>query len=154
MSVPQSFNSFAMPKLYDVHTHIGIDTGFYLRGWWPYSATTQDLLDRMRNNRIDRAVCFPFTLAQRHFDPYAFAEHGEVKLLDGRFPFDRENALLADEISRVDSDKRLLQFAMFDPSRCVDQQVKSIEKLIGKIAGLKTQTTVLRSPIRGSAIRN
>ena len=106
-----------------------------------------DLLDRMDENRIDRAVCFPFTLPSA-FDPYAFSKHDERKLLDGRFPFDVENALLADEIVRVDSDKRLLQFAMFDPARCVDQQVKSIEKLIGKIAGLKTQTTVLQSPIR------
>jgi predicted TIM-barrel fold metal-dependent hydrolase len=82
------------------------------------------------------------------FDPYAFAKHDERKLLDGRFPFDVENQLLANEIAHVDSEKRCLQFAMFDPGRCVAQQVKSIQKLIGKIAGLKTQTTVLRSPIR------
>src|SRR4051812_21634568 len=133
--------------LYDVHTHVGLDTGFFLRGWWPYAATARDLLDRMDENGIGRAVCFPFTLPSA-FDPYAFARRGELTLLDGRFPFDVENQLLADEIDRVDSDRRLLQFAMFDPARRVDEQVKSIEKMIGKIAGLKTQTTVLQSPIR------
>jgi predicted TIM-barrel fold metal-dependent hydrolase len=133
--------------LYDVHTHVGLDTGFFLRGWWPYASTARDLLDRMGENRIGRAVCFPFTLPSA-FDPYAFAKHDERKLIEGRFPFDLENALLADEIARVDTDKRLLQFAMFDPGRCVDEQVKAIQKLVGKIAGLKTQTTVLQSPIR------
>jgi predicted TIM-barrel fold metal-dependent hydrolase len=133
--------------LYDVHTHVGLDSGFYLRGWWPYASTARDLLDRMDENRIGRAVCFPFTLPSA-FDPYAFAKHDERKLIEGRFPFDVENALLADEIERVDTDKRLLQFAMFDPGRCVDQQVESIQKLVGKFAGLKTQTTVLQSPIR------
>jgi predicted TIM-barrel fold metal-dependent hydrolase len=136
-----------MPELYDVHTHVGLDTGFFLRGWWPYASTVRDLLDRMDENGIARAVCFPFTLPSA-FDPYAFARHGEVKLLDGRFPFDLENQLLCDEIARVDSQKRCLQFAMFDPARRVAEQVKATEKLIGKIVGLKTQTTVLRSPIR------
>ena len=120
--------------LYDVHTHVGIDAGFFLRGWWPYASTAHDLLDRMDENGIGRAVCFPFTLPSA-FDPYAFARSGELKLIDGRFPFDLENQLLATEIARVDSEKRLLQFAMFDPARCVAEQLKSIEKLIGKIAG-------------------
>ena len=30
--------------LYDVHTHVGADQGFLLRGWWPYASTTTDLL--------------------------------------------------------------------------------------------------------------
>jgi len=42
-------------------------------------------------------------------------ERGELKLLDGRFPFERENDLLAKEIERIDSNKQLIQFAMFDP---------------------------------------
>jgi predicted TIM-barrel fold metal-dependent hydrolase len=102
----------------------------------------------MDENGIGKAVCFPFTLPSA-FDPYAFAKHDERKLLDGRFPFDVENALLADELARVDSERRLLQFAMFDPARRVPEQVKAIEKLVGTIAGLKTQTTVLQSNIRG-----
>ncbi len=134
--------------LYDVHTHVGLDSGFFLRGWWPYASTARDLLDRMDENGIGRAACFPFTLPSA-FDPYAFAKHDERKLLEGRYPFDVENPLLADEITRVDSEKRLVQFAMFDPARRVPEQVKAIEKLVGKIAGLKTQTTVLQSPIRG-----
>jgi len=134
-----------MALKYDVHTHVGIDTGFYLRGWWPYSATARDLLVQMDRHGIDRAVCFPFTLPSA-FDVEAFTRD-EVTLLPGRFPFDRENALLAKEIERLGHD-RLLPFAMFDPSREIERQVEAIKPLIGKIAGLKTQSTVLRSPVK------
>jgi len=134
-----------MGTTYDVHTHVGLDTGFYLRGWWPYAATARDLLEQMDRHGIDRAVCFPFTLPSA-FDTEAFAGRNEVTLRTGRFPFDRENALLAEEIERVGSG-RLFQFAMFDPHRGIDRQVEAIKLLIGKIAGLKTQSTVLRSPV-------
>src|SRR5580765_3744864 len=130
----------------DVHTHVGLDLGFLLRGWWPYASSTRDLLQQMDLNGIDRAVAFPFTLPSA-FDPYAFSERNELTLLPGRFPFDRENAALAQEIERVGGG-RLLQFAMFDPAREIAQQVAAIEKLVGKIAGLKTQSTVLRSSVR------
>jgi hypothetical protein len=30
--------------------------GFWLRGWWPYAATSGDLLSAMDANGIDRAV--------------------------------------------------------------------------------------------------
>jgi predicted TIM-barrel fold metal-dependent hydrolase len=131
---------------YDVHTHVGLDTGFYLRGWWPYAATAADLLAQMDAHGIDRAVAFPFTLPSA-FDVDAFAERNEITVRPGRFPFDRENALLAQEIERVGGG-RLLQFAMFDPSREIERQVAAIEPLIGKIRGLKTQSTVIRSPVR------
>jgi predicted TIM-barrel fold metal-dependent hydrolase len=134
-----------MTLKYDVHTHIGLDVGFYVRGWWPYAATARDLLEQMDRHGIDRAVCFPFTLPSA-FDTDAFANRNEVTLQSGRFPFDRENALLAQEIERVGTG-RLLQFAMFDPAREIDRQVEAIKPLIGKIAGLKTQSTVLRSPV-------
>jgi predicted TIM-barrel fold metal-dependent hydrolase len=131
---------------YDVHTHVGLDAGFYLRGWWPYAATAADLIEQMDAHGVDRAVCFPFTL------PSAFAIgaflHNEIELRPGRFPFDLENQLLAAELERIDRDRRLLQFAMFDPSREIDKQVASIKSLVGKIRGLKTQSTVLRSPVR------
>src|SRR3954468_15353712 len=135
-----------MALTYDVHTHIGADGGFYLRGWWPYAATARDLLVQMDRHGIDRAVCFPFTLPSA-FDVSAFAERNEIALLPGRSPFDRENGLLAREIERI-GDGRLLQFAMFDPSREIAKQVEAIKPLIGKIGGLKTQSTVLRSPVK------
>lgn len=133
---------------YDVHTHVGLDAGFYLRGWWPYAATAADLIEQMDAHGIDRAVCFPFTLPSA-FDVDAFAAKNEITLQGGRFPFDRENALLAQELERVDRDRRLLQFAMFDPSREIEKQVAAIRSLVGKVRGLKTQSTVLRSPVRG-----
>src|SRR4051812_38960605 len=135
-----------MSLRYDVHTHVGIDAGFYLRGWWPYGATAGDLIENMDRHGIDRAVAFPFTLPSA-FDAQAFAERNELVLLPGRFPFDRENALLAQEIERI-GPARLMQFAMFDPGREIAKQVESIESIVGRVAGLKTQSTVLRSPVR------
>src|ERR1043166_6622339 len=113
-----------MFDIYDVHTHIGIETVFYLRGWWPYSCTVQDLLGHMDAAGIRRPACFPFTLPSA-FDPYAFGQN-RVELLPDRFPFDRENALLRQEIDRLDKEKRLLQFAMFDPARGVREQLGAI----------------------------
>ncbi|HEY1686355.1 MAG TPA: amidohydrolase family protein [Tepidisphaeraceae bacterium] len=133
--------------LYDVHTHVGTDMGFFLRGWWPYAATSGDLLAMMDANGIDRAVVFPFTLPSA-FDAEAYAADQGVKLRSGRFPFDKENPLLADELAMVDREKRLLQFAMFDPAREVAQQIENITPLLGKIAGLKCQTTILQSAIK------
>jgi predicted TIM-barrel fold metal-dependent hydrolase len=132
---------------YDVHTHIGLDTGFYLRGWWPYASTAADLLLQMDAHEIDRAVALTFVLPTA-FEAEAFAERNEIVLRPGRFPFDRENKLLADEIERLGARQRLLQFAMFDPSREIERQVEAIRPLIGTIHGLKTQSTVIRSPVR------
>jgi hypothetical protein len=136
-----------MALVYDVHTHVGLDQGFRLREWWPYAATAQDLLQHIEAHGIDRAVCFSFTLPSA-FDPYAFADRGAVELLPGRVPFDRENPLLVQEVERIAPDGRLLPFAMFDPGRCVADQLANLEKLAGRIAGLKTQTTIIESPIR------
>ena len=132
---------------YDVHTHVGLDSGFYLRGWWPYACTAADLLREMDLHGIDRAVCFPFTLPSA-FDTEAFARHGTIVLQPGRFPFDQENTLLAQELERIDRDGRLIQFAMFDPSREVERQVEAIKPLVFRIRGLKTQSTVIQSPVK------
>jgi hypothetical protein len=136
-----------MTPLYDVHTHVGLDTAFWLRGWWPYAATAQDLLGHMDANSIARAVCFPFTMPSA-FDPYAFAGRDEMRLLPGRVPFDRENASLVREVERIDTEHRLLPFAMFDPLREVAAQLANLEPLVGRIVGLKTQTTIIQSPVR------
>ena len=133
--------------LFDVHTHVGVDSGFVLRSWWPYAQTTQHLLDDMSRNGIGRAVCFPFTLPSS-FDSIAFADVGSVNLIENRFPFDRENKCLLDEVDRIDAEDRLLPFAMFDPFRKQDEQIAAIESLATRICGLKTQTTVLQSPIK------
>jgi len=136
-----------MPPIHDVHTHVGLDQGFHLRGWWPYAATAQGLLEHLDSHGIDRAVCFPFVLPSA-FDPDAFASRGAVELRPGRVPFDRENALLVQELDRIDQGHRLLPFAMIDPARRVPQQLANLDKLVGRIAGLKTQATIIQSPIR------
>ena len=131
---------------YDVHNHVGLDTGAYLRGWWPYASTAQDMLQHIEAAGIDRAVVFPFGVPSA-FDAIAVADRKGLHLLPDRVPFDRENALLVKEIDRLDADGRLLALAMFDPSRHVAQQVENLLKLQGKFAGLKVQATVLESPI-------
>ena len=34
-----------MTEWFDVHTHVGLDAGFYLRRWRPYACTARQLLD-------------------------------------------------------------------------------------------------------------
>jgi predicted TIM-barrel fold metal-dependent hydrolase len=133
--------------VFDIHSHVGLDQAFWMAGWWPYAATAQDLLERMQTNGIDRAVCFPFGVPSA-FDAQTFGRSRKLKLQASRVPFDPENRLLVHEVERVDRLGRLLPFAMFDPGRKVPEQLERLEGLIGRIGGLKTQTTVLRSPIR------
>jgi len=133
---------------YDVHTHIGLDAGFYYRGWWPYASTTQDLLNVMQAHGVDRAICFPYCLGDA-YDTEAFAVRKELVHRAGRVPYERENALLVQEIERIDLDHRLQALAMFDPNREVAGQVKAIGKIIGKISGLKLQATIIQSPVAG-----
>jgi predicted TIM-barrel fold metal-dependent hydrolase len=135
-----------MADLYDVHTHVGLDQAFWLRGWWPYAASARDLMAHMDTNGIDRAVCFPFTMASA-YDACAFADDDRIELLSGHVPFARENLALLRECERFDGNRRLLPFAMFDPSRMVNEQVAQLRSLAGRIAGLKTQTTIIQSPI-------
>lgn len=140
--------------LYDVHTHIGLDTGFFLRRWWPYASTAHELLCHMDAYGIGKAVAFPFGLPTA-FDPYIYADKRKVELLPSRVPFDRENELLLTELDRIDIDRRIVMLAMFDPSREVERQVENIHNLIarpearGRLVGLKVQATILESPLAG-----
>jgi hypothetical protein len=134
---------------YDVHNHLGLDLGFYLRGWWPYAQTSMHLIDYMDAHGIDKSVVFPFGLPCA-FDEYAYGDNHKVVLQPGRTPFDRENPLLLQEIERIDPEERLLMLAMFDPGRQVPDQVKRLEKLLNKskrVIGLKVQATILETPI-------
>jgi hypothetical protein len=138
--------------IYDVHTHVGIDTGFFLRRWWPYASTAHELLLHMQSHKVGRAVVFPFGLPSA-FDPFVYADKHKVKRLPGRVPFDRENDLLLTELHRIDTGRQLLMLAMFDPSREVGPQVDNIIKLAqrpeakGRLVGLKVQATILESPL-------
>ena len=136
----------ALPSV-DVHTHVGTDYAFFLAGWWPYAGMTQDLVQRLDRYGIDQAVCFPFVVPSA-MDPYQFAADRSLTLRDGRFPYDHENPALITEIHRLGFEQRLKPLAMFDPGRCISPQVRALEELAGDVAGLKTQTEVLRSPIR------
>lgn len=144
------------PIEFDVHTHVGADAALYGAGWWPYASSGQDLLDHMDQHAVRRSVAFPMGIPSA-FDTEAFVCDRSLTLLPGRFPFDRENQLLRTEIGRLDARERLLQFLMFDPARAVEGQVEQLEAMAPHAWGLKTQTTLLRSPITellgtGSAI--
>lgn len=138
--------------LYDIHNHIGMDLGFYLRGWWPYAATAQDMIQHLDAHGIDRAIVFPFGLPSA-FDPYAFAQRHKVELLHDRTPFDLENPMLLTELERLDPAHRLDALMMFDPTRRVSEQMRNLESLFARSGrgpvGLKVQATILESPIRG-----
>jgi predicted TIM-barrel fold metal-dependent hydrolase len=134
-------------KSIDVHTHMGLDQAFFLRGWWPYAATSQTTLEHLERNNIDQAVCFPFCLPSA-FSSEKYAADGTVQLLPGRVPFDRENEILADEIDRLNARARLLQFGMFDPEREVKAHLENLKKIRARIVGLKTQSTIIKSRIR------
>lgn len=136
-----------MLPMTDCHAHVGVDAAFYLAGWLPYASTGQDLLERLQAGGVDRAVCFPFCTPAA-FDPTAFARHRSLELLPGRVPFDLENAALVAEVDRLGARGRLLPFAMFDPGREVSAQLALLDAPDVRPHGLKTQTTVLRSPIR------
>lgn len=130
----------------DVHTHVGLDLGFYLRGWWPYASTAGELLGQMDTHGVDRAVCFPFTLSSA-YDAEAFAAGRGIHLRPGQVPFARENAALVREIGRLEADRRLLPLAMIDPGREIAGQLGVLEALAPSLAGLKLQATVIESPV-------
>lgn len=132
--------------LYDVHAHVGLDLGFYLRGWWPYAATAQDMLQHLESNGIGHGVVFPFGLPSA-FDPCDFSRSGKITLLHDRTPFDVENQHLADELDRIDTHRRLSMLAMFDPTRRIEEQMYQLELLKGRYVGLKLQATIIESPV-------
>lgn len=135
-----------MSLTFDTHTHVGMDGAFWSAGWWPYASTVQDQLQHMDATGIDRAVCFPFCTPTA-FDYDQFKADRSLVLRDGRFPFDVENALMLQEIERLDRDRRLLPFGMFDPGRCIAEQYESLKGIAGGLFGLKTQATVLQSKV-------
>ena len=111
---------------YDVHNHVGLDAGSYQRGWWPYASTAQDMIQHLDASGIDRAVVFPFGVPSAFSTEALVAPGKALELIPGRVPFDRENRLLAQELDRIDTEGRLLMLAMFDPNRCVPEQMKKI----------------------------
>ena len=131
----------------DCHTHVGVDASFYLAGWLPYASSAQDLIGHLDSAGIDRAVCFPNPTPSA-FDPWEFSRTRELVQLSGTVPYARENAVLVSEIDKVDTDGRLLPFAMFDPTRDVEAQLEHLTAQAASIRGMKCQPTLLQSPVR------
>lgn len=139
-------STHALPST-DCHTHVGVDAAFYLAGWLPYASSAQDLLEHMEQAGIDRAVCFPNPTSAA-FDPWVFAEERRLQQIPGRVPYVQENAVLVREMRLVDPGGRLLPFAMFDPGRDVRAQIDGLQKLADGLRGMKSQPTLLQSPVR------
>jgi len=135
----------------DNHVHIGVDPLFYLSGWSPYALGLPEFLAGAERCGIDRAVVFPF-VSYLDLDIPAMRE-GKITF-SGTFdgvPYRFENRRLLEEIYRLhpNSADRVMPFLMADPGRLAAEQVGEWRQLIRefKIAGIKIQATVIRSPI-------
>jgi predicted TIM-barrel fold metal-dependent hydrolase len=136
----------------DCHTHVGIELGQYLTGGFPYGQHLSDLVSEGGAHGIDRWIVFPMVthLAQN----IEALRDGKV-LAEGALetvPYAWENRRLMFEITTLfpDAGRATLPFAMFDPARQAEAQAQALRALREEYSfyGLKTQTTMLQSPIK------
>lgn len=130
----------------DCHNHIGADDRFYRSGAHPYAQDLPTLHSVGGACGISNWIAFPFVsyLGQPDTDLPAPPEGLEA-------PYAWENLRLARELREQypELGRDCLQFAMIDPSRCTDGQVRALRDLRERypIAGFKIQATIIASPI-------
>jgi predicted TIM-barrel fold metal-dependent hydrolase len=138
--------------LIDCHTHVGIELGQYLTGGFPYGQHLNDLVSEGGSYGINRWIVFPMVthLAQN----IAALREGNV-IAEGAIeavPYAWENRRLMSEIYTLfhEAGRATLPFAMFDPARKAKEQGQALRALREEYSffGLKTQTTMLQSPIK------
>ena len=134
----------------DCHAHVGVELGQYLTGAFPYAQHLNELVRDGQSQGIDRFIVFPMVthLAMN----IAALRDGRVQTKDALefVPYAWENRRLIHEIQLFpDEGRAALPFAMFDPARAVHEQVQQLRTLRCDYAiyGLKTQTTMLQSPV-------
>lgn len=135
----------------DCHTHVGIELGQYLNNGFPYGQHLPDLVHEGQGCGIDRFMVFPmvtnltFNLAELRQERVVIEDGLET------VPYAWENRRLMFEIYELfpEEGKSALPLAMFDPSRNTAEQGKALRALKAdfKFVGLKTQPTMLQSPI-------
>ena len=142
--------------LIDVHNHLGVEMGAYLRGELPYGQSAQQLLDDGDRYGVSHFVVFPMVsnLSQQ-LPALRRAEVRPNQAGDGGLetvPYAWENRRMCHEVYRLLADRAVgvLPFAMFDPGRVVPAQIEALRQLRAdyRIHGLKTQPTILQSPIK------
>ncbi len=138
--------------LIDVHTHVGVDILFYLRGYFPYCQDWPTLLLKGETAGISRFVVFP---AVSHLAlNVAELREGRVTHEGGieSVPYALENRRLMIEIVRRFPERAHAAFPlwMIDPSRSQAAQVEALRRLNEEFpcSGLKIQATVIQSYIK------
>lgn len=131
--------------LFDVHNHLGVELGAYLRGEFPYGQSLFDLRENAERYGVSHLVVFPMVthLAQGHF------AHGLVCSSED-VPYAFENRRMLEECTMFkEGAGHIYAFAMFDPAREVEAQIRELRALARDypIYGLKTQPTMIRSKI-------
>lgn len=132
--------------IFDVHNHLGVELSAYGNGEFPYAQSLSQLRADAEREGVSHLVVFPMVsyLAQQ-------------TLADGRIasgetvPYAWENRRLMNEIYGLFAAQSdgFFPLAMFDPSRDVAAQIAVLRELKREfpIYGLKTQPTIIRSPI-------
>lgn len=139
-----------MPVI-DCHVHLGVEMGAYLRGEYPYAQHGHDLVKTGAACGITHYVVFPM-VSYLGLNLSALREN-RIENRDAleQVPYAWENRRVMEECRLFAEDgKHFLPFAMFDPSRQVPAQIAALRELRCdyKIWGLKTQPTMIQSPIR------
>lgn len=134
----------------DCHNHLGVDLLFYLNGWHPYAQDLPTLVTEGRHCGVDRWVVFPM-VSNLAFDVPAMRqgrmEAGGIE----RVPYAYENERMLREVYQLypDLGKAALPFAILDPLREPEAQVKKLRELHQEFPfyGLKIQATIIKSDV-------
>ena len=137
--------------LIDCHNHLGVELGAYLRGEFPYAQHLETLVREGQAHGIERFIVFP--MVSNFAMNLAALRRGEISL-EGSLesvPYAFENRRMLREIYEFfpEEGRAAIPFAFFDPFRKVQAQIDELGRLKRDyiICGLKTQTTMLQSPI-------
>ena len=119
-------------QIIDGHSHAGLSIKAYAANEYPYAQTIEGLRFQQRTGPVSVNVVFPFT-ADLFFEP--------AELLAGRLtpaaqplspqPYASENRMLLRELYDFcpELTPHFLPFVSVDPSRCVREQIQSLQAL-------------------------
>lgn len=135
----------------DCHNHLGAEISSYLRGEFPYAQHFESLVREGRAHGVDRWIVFPMTC---NFSMNLEKLREGIIDLEGGLedvPYAFENRRMMREITELfpEEGRAAIPFAFFDPWRETAAQIEELRKLGQeyRIFGLKTQTTMIQSPI-------
>lgn len=138
------------PLLIDVHSHIGVEIAFYLRGFQPYGLDWPTLSGMSERGGIDRVVVFPMPTYLGEAELGTEAINAGIAGIPAGVPYAFENRRQAVELARFAGGAvRALPLWMVDPGRGVAGQVAALRSLRGEYPcyGLKIQGTIIRSRV-------